>query len=258
MGKLEGKVALVTGGGRGIGKAIALLFAQEGGNVVVNDIDFESAKEVAQEIKSIGKAALPFQADISNYDEDSNMVQTAISEFGDIHILVNNAGIPSGYPAEEITLSQWNRMLGVCLSGPFYLCQLVGKQMIAARSGKIVNISSMAGLFGPILMADYSAAKHGVVGLTKALGVEWAKYNINVNCICPGITETEMAREWGNKYPDVMAKRIARVPLKRFAQPEDMANAALFLASNDSDYMTGSVLCIDGGNGALFSGFSLE
>jgi len=258
MGKLEEKVALVTGAGRGIGKAIALLFAKEGGKVVINDIDFESAKEVAQQIQLIGKTALPFQADVSNYDEDNDMVQAAISEFGAIHILVNNAGIPSGCPAEEITLSQWNKMLGVCLSGPFYLCQLVGKQMIAARSGKIVNISSMAGLFGPILMADYSAAKHGVVGLTKALGVEWAKYNINVNCICPGITETEMAREWGSKYPDVMAKRLARVPLKRLARPEDMANAALFLASSDSDYMTGSVVCVDGGNGALFSGFSLE
>lgn len=258
MTKLEGKVALVTGGGRGIGKAIALLFAKEGAKVIVNDINFDSAKKVSQEIQSTGKAALPLQADVSNFDEDSKMVQAAISEFGDIHILVNNAGIPSGYPAEEITLSQWNRMLGVCLSGPFYLCQLVGKHMIAARSGKIVNISSMSGLFGPILMADYSAAKHGVVGLTKALGVEWAKYNINVNCICPGITETEMAREWGGKYPEIMAKRLARVPLKRLAQPEDMANAALFLASSDSDYMTGSVICVDGGNGALFSGFSLE
>jgi NAD(P)-dependent dehydrogenase (short-subunit alcohol dehydrogenase family) len=258
MEKLEGKVALVTGGGRGIGKAIALLFAKEGAKVIVNDISSDSAEKVAQEIKSSGKSALPFRADVSNYDEDKKMVQTAISEFGDIHILVNNAGIPSGFPAEEITLSQWNRMLGVCLSGPFYLCQLVGKQMITARSGKIVNMSSMAGLFGPILMADYSAAKHGVVGLTKALGVEWAKYNINVNCICPGITETEMAREWGSKYPDVMAKRLARVPLKRLAQPEDMASVALFLASSDSDYMTGSVLSVDGGNGALFSGFSLE
>jgi NAD(P)-dependent dehydrogenase (short-subunit alcohol dehydrogenase family) len=258
MGKLDGKVSLVTGGGRGIGKAISLLFAQEGASGIVNDVNSEAAKQVAEEIKSTGKDALAYQADVSDYDADKGMVEAAIGRFGGIHILVNNAGVPSGFPAEEITVSQWAKMLGVCLSGPFFLCQLVGNRMIAAGSGKIVNISSMAGLFGPILMADYAAAKHGVVGLTKALGVEWAKYNINVNCICPGITETEMAREWGSKYPDVMAKRIARVPLKRFAQPGDMARAALFLASSDSDYMTGSVVCVDGGNGALFSGFSLE
>lgn len=258
MGKLEGKVTLITGAGRGIGKAIALLFAREGASVVVNDINKGLSEEVTQEIESIGSQALSYQADVSSYDEDSNMVQAAINKFGDVHILVNNAGIPSGFPAEEITPEQWNRMLGVCLTGQFYLCQLVGKRMIAAKSGKIVNISSMSGMFGPILMADYAAAKHGVIGLTRALGVEWAQYNINVNCICPGITETEMARDWGSKYPDVMVKRIARVPLKRMAQPEDMAHAALFLASSDSDYMAGSVICVDGGNGALFSGFSLK
>jgi NAD(P)-dependent dehydrogenase (short-subunit alcohol dehydrogenase family) len=128
MGKLDGKVSLVTGGGRGIGKAISLLFAQEGASVIINDVNTEAAQQVAEEIKSIGKDALAYQADVSDYDEDKGMVEAAIGQFGDIHILVNNAGIPSGFPAEEITLSQWTKMLGVCLSGPFFLCQLVGSR----------------------------------------------------------------------------------------------------------------------------------
>ena len=258
MNKLGNKVALVTGAGRGIGRAIALAFAKEGSNVIVNDINFDAVCKVADEIKALGRDALPLKADISNYEEDQAMVEAALNKFGNINILVNNAGIPSGFPAEQITLSQWNKMIGVCLSGVFFLCQLVGREMIKARSGKIINISSMSGLFGPIFMADYAAAKHGVVGITKALGVEWAKYKVNVNCICPGLTDTDMVREWGSRLPQVLEKRKARIPLGRVAKPEDMANAAVFLASTDSDYITGVALCVDGGNGALFSGLSLE
>jgi len=258
MEGLEKKVALVTGGGRGIGRAIALALASEGANLVVNDINLTIAKSVADEIKRLGHDALAWKADISSYDEDRAMVQAAIKKFGGIDILVNNAGIAYRCPAEEIELSQWNKMIDVCLSGTFFLCQIVGREMIKVRRGKIINISSMSGIYGPIFMADYAAAKHGIVGLTKALGVEWAKYNIHVNCICPGITSTEMSKEWQTKYPLQFEQRKARIPLRRLAKPDDIAKAAIFLASSDSDYITGSSICVDGGNGALFSGYSLE
>ena len=154
MGKLEGKVALVTGGGRGIGKAIALAFAGEGANLVVNDINFDIASRVADEIKILGQDALAWKADISSYDEDRAMVQAATKKFGGIDILVNNAGIANRCPAEEIGLSQWNRMIDVCLSGTFFLCQIVGREMMKVRGGKIINISSMSGIYVPIFMDD--------------------------------------------------------------------------------------------------------
>jgi len=256
MKKLEGKISLVTGAGRGIGKAISLKLAKEGSTVVLNDVDFETLKNTRGEIESFRKEkTIMIKADVSNYNEDKKMVEKILNKFHKIDILVNNAGIEGGYSAEEISLGQWNKMIGVCLNGVFFLSQLVGKEMIKQKSGKIINISSMAGLFAPPFMADYTAAKHGVVGLTKALAIDWAKYNINVNCVCPGLTKTKMVEQLKNKKPEFMKERINRIPLKRLATPEDIANGVLYLASSDSDYVTGFALCIDGGNQALFSGY---
>jgi len=255
MKKLDGKISLVTGAGRGIGKAISLKLAKEGAIVVLNDVDLKILENTKDEIKSFGQEAIMIQADVSSYNEDEKMVKKILNKYQRIDILINNAGIEGGYSAEQISLNQWNKMIGVCLNGVFFLSQLIGKEMIKQKSGKIINISSMAGLFAPPFMADYTAAKHGVVGLTKALAVDWAKYNINVNCVCPGLTKTNMVEQLKTRKPAFMEERIKRIPLKRLATPEDIANGVLYLASPDSDYVTGFALCIDGGNWALFSGY---
>jgi len=259
MKKLEGKVSLITGAGRGIGKAVSLKLAKEGSTVVLNDLNLEMLKNTTDEIKALGQAE-PFfiQADVSNYTEDKKMIEEIFNRYQKVDILVNNAGIDGGYSAEDIALDQWNKMIGVCLNGVFFLSQLVGEEMIKQKGGKIINISSMAGLFAPPFMADYVAAKHGVVGLTKALAVDWARYNINVNCVCPGLTQTKMVEDLKNRRPDFMKERIKRIPLNRLATPEDIANGVFYLASSDSDYVTGITLCVDGGNQALFSGYPVR
>lgn len=262
MERLKDKVALVTGAGRNIGRAIALAFAEEGADVVVNDIDFEAASRVVHEIKALGREAVPIKADVSNYGEVEQMVKAALEKFGEINILVNNAGLGGArlggkVSAEELALDRWNRMIGVTLSGVFFCSQLVGREMIKQKSGKIINISSIYGLTASPFMVDYVAAKHGVVGITKALAVEWGKYKINVNCICPSLTATDKVREKAEIQPGKMKARVKRIPLSRLANPEDISKAAVFLASFESDYITGFALCLDGGNWALFSAYPI-
>jgi len=257
--RLKDRVALVTGSGAGIGREISLAFAREGADVIVNDIDFEAATVVGKELEQLGRKSLPLKADISKVDEIRAMVRKALDTFERIDILVNNAAISdSSGPAEKISFERWDSMIRVTLNGAFYCSQLVGHEMIERRSGKIINISSLGGLVAIPYSADYVAAKHGVLGLTKALAIEWAKHGITVNAICPGITESPTTKADTERYPSYMLARIARIPIGRIAYPSDQAKAAVFLASSDADYITGSVLVVDGGTYALHAGYPLE
>ena len=248
--RLEGQVAIVTGAGQGIGRAIALTLAKEGAAVVVNDIDLERAKKVADEIKSLGGQAQPIKADVSNREEVNRLVEKTLDNFKKIDILVNNAGTAKLTPTMELTEAEWDSTIDINLKGQFLCSQAVAKHMIKQRRGKIVNIASLAAHIGTPGLVAYSASKGGVIQLTKVLAVEWGKHNITVNAVSPGLTMTELVKAVFKERPDVF-EGVERIPLKRLAMPEDIANAVLFLASPESDYISGQVLPVDGGTLAI-------
>ena len=248
--RLEGQVAIVTGAGQGIGRAIALTLAKEGAAVIVNDIDLERAKKVADEIKSLGGQALPIKADVSNREEVNTLVQKTLDNFKKIDILVNNAGTAKLTPTMELTEAEWDSTIDINLKGQFLCSQAVAKHMIKQKRGKIVNIASLAAHIGTPGLVAYSASKGGVIQLTKVLAVEWGKHNITVNAVSPGLTITELVKSVFKERPDVF-EGVERIPLKRLAMPEDIANAVLFLASPESDYISGQVLPVDGGTLAI-------
>jgi NAD(P)-dependent dehydrogenase (short-subunit alcohol dehydrogenase family) len=245
--KLEGKVALITGAGSGIGQAIALLFAKEGADIAVNDVDVPSAQATAARVRRAGRRAAVVPADVSDPGQVGAMVSGTISELGGIHVLVNNAGIPAhGSLIEEQTVERWDRVIAVILRGTYLCSRRVGQWMAANGGGKIVNIASAAGLVGSPTLPGYAAAKAGVINLTRSLAADWGKYKINVNAIAPGVIDTPLTRRtlaaWST--PEQIAERI---PLGRMGEPEEVAKAALVLASNDASYITGVVLPVDGG-----------
>jgi NAD(P)-dependent dehydrogenase (short-subunit alcohol dehydrogenase family) len=242
--KLDGKVALITGAGSGMGRATALLFATEGARVAVNDIDLDSARNTVAEIKKKGGTAIAIKADISRLEEVDAMIERVIKELGDLQILINNAGASGGGPVLETPIAVWDRIMGVNLRGTFLCCRKAGEWMAKKRSGKIVNISSIAGVRCHPNMSAYVTSKAAIIQLTHALALEWAQYNINVNCIIPGGTDTPMLKAHG-EIPDEKIKEM--IPLGHLGQPEDIANAALFLVSEDSRQITGVDLPVDGG-----------
>lgn len=246
--KLAGKVAIVTGAAQGIGRATALTLAKEGADIVVNDISLELAKKVADEIKSLGRQAQAIKADVSNSAEVSQMVNETLDNFKKIDILVNNAGIALVAPAEEMTEADWDKQININLKGQFLCSQAVGRQMIKQRKGKIINLASVQGHRSSPGFAAYCASKGGVLQLTGVLAVEWAKYNINVNAVSPGLTDTSGAR---SSRQDSWEKRSKTIPLGKANKPEDIANAVLFLASSESDNITGQAIIVDGGVTAL-------
>jgi 3-oxoacyl-(acyl-carrier-protein) reductase len=241
---LTGKRAIVTGAGQGIGKAIALKLAEKGADVIADDINAEAALQTAQEIQALGRRAAAVIADVSQRDEVERMIETAMEELGGIDILVNNAGIARSNVLARLKDDQWDEVLNVNLKGVYYCMQAVARYMMKQRSGKIISISSIYGRIGAIGDANYAAAKSGIVGLTKTAAKELARYNINVNAIMPGLVDTALLRGIPEKYLEPM---IEEVPLRRVGQPEDIANVAAFLASEDSSYMTGAVLEVTGG-----------
>lgn len=244
--KLKGKVAIVTGSGRGIGREIALLLAKEGANVVVTSRTQEEIEKVVKEIKALKVKALGVKIDVSNFKEVNQLVEKTIKELGRIDILINNAGIFESSPLFQMTEEQWNRMIGVDLKGVFNCARAVINQMIKQRYGKIVNISSIAGTsLGFSGSTHYSAAKAGIIGFTQALAMEVAQYGINVNSIAPGIIGTSMTiTALGKKGLEDFAKQI---PLGRTGKPEDIAKLLVFLVSDDASYITGQVITVDGG-----------
>ncbi len=239
-------VAVVTGAARGIGRRICLELAERGYLVAANDL---SAPEVTiQELRSAGAEALALPGDVSDEATVRGMVETVMGEIGRIDVLVNNAGISTIVPAEETTLSDWDRTLAVNLTGPFLMCREFGKAMLEAGSGSIVNVSSVAGLLGVGDRAAYNASKHGLVGLTRTLAAEWGGRGVRVNAVCPGWVKTEMDEEdqAGGGYTD--ADIVGRVPMARFATPEDVARAVAFLADPEwSGFVNGHTLSVDGG-----------
>jgi len=243
--RLRDKVAVVVGGASGIGEAISLKFAEEGANVAVVDVNSPLAEVVRGKAKAMGRDALAVATDIRDYEQVTKMTETVIGKFGKIDVLVNSAGISEFGSIEQITIDSWKRIIDVNLTGLFYCCLTVGRKMMEKKKGKIINISSLAGIIGVPGNPHYVASKHGVVGLTKALAVDLAGYNINVNCICPSTTLTPMLEK--SVSAEFMKSQIERIPLSRLAKPEDQANAALFLASDESDYITGLIMNVDGG-----------
>jgi NAD(P)-dependent dehydrogenase (short-subunit alcohol dehydrogenase family) len=254
--KLKGKTAIITGATQGIGRSIAMKLASEGADVVVNSRHINGATEVAEDIEATtGRRVLAFEADVSQSRQVDDMVKATLRKLGRIDILVNNAGIALTSPTEELTEAQWDLIMNVNLKGVFICSQSVGRQLIRQKQGKIINIASLGGHRGVPKMVAYSASKGGVILFTRALAVEWAKYNINVNAVSPGFTETPMVEKLKKDSPGFYEERLKAVPLKRATRPEDIASAVLFLASSESDAITGQVIIVDGGTAALHPGF---
>jgi len=250
--KLDGKVAIVTGSGQGIGKAIAVTLAREGAKVVIADINEEAARDVAGEIRSSGGEALAIKVDVTNSYEVSQLVEQTLAHFGKIDILVNNVGITKPSPTEQLSEADWDRIITVNLKGTFLCCREVGKQMIKQKSGKIVSIASLAAHKGLAYIAPYCASKAGIIGLTRELAVEWAKYNINVNTVSPSTTLSPILFKYFEEAGIDSKSHLKWVPLARDNRPEDIANAVLFLASSDSYNITGEDIVIDGGTNVLY------
>ncbi|MBI2303741.1 MAG: glucose 1-dehydrogenase [Chloroflexi bacterium] len=247
--KLADRVALVTGGGRGIGRAICLALAREGADVLVGDLDREGATKVAREIEAIGRRGLALEMDVTQSSQVNQAVQRGIQEMGRIDILVNNAGWDKLQLFVQNSEELWQRLIAINLLGPIICTRAVLDGMIERKRGKIVNISSDAGRAGSTGEAVYSAAKGGIIAFSKTMAREMARYNINVNCICPGITDTPLlaeitSQEWGKRVIDAI---VQATPLRRLARPEEIASAVVFLASDDASFITGQTLSISGG-----------
>ena len=244
---LDGKTAIVTGAGRGIGKAIAKVLAASRAKVIVNDVDWDAALQVSREIEAKGGIAKPAKADVRIPGEINQMIQMAIKDLGGIQVLINNAGIVLRKPAEEILEDEWDRVIDINLKGTFLCAQAVARAMISAgKGGKIINISSIMGVVALPPRAAYCASKGGIINLTRDLAAEWAKYGIAVNGIAPGWTVTEMTETYFSQEP-VRQFLLERIPLNRLGKPEDIANLTVFLSSDYSDYITGQTICVDGG-----------
>ena len=242
---LENKVAVVTGASRGIGRAIALELAAQGAKVVVNySGSAAKAEEVAQEIKQAGGEAIAVQANVADADSVQSLMKAAVDTFGSLDILVNNAGITRDNLLMRMKESEWDDVLDTNLKGVFLCTKAVTRQMMKQRAGRIINISSIVGVAGNAGQANYVAAKAGVIGLTKTTAQELASRNILVNAIAPGFITTEMTDALPEELREAMLKQI---PLARLGQPEDIAKAVAFFASDAANYITGQTLQIDGG-----------
>ena len=249
MGRLEGKAAVVTGGGRGIGRAICLAFAKEGTDVIVNYATKDQpAQEVVEVIKGMGRKAVAVKGNVAVKADAERIIQAAIDHFGKIDILINNAGTTKTAMLYKMTEDQWDEVVDTHLKGPFLCIQAASKYMMEQKSGKIINVMSVAGLVGTKGQINYSAAKGGVLALTKSAARELAEYGVNVNVILLGIVSTEMSEKIRTD-PKLKEIYIRRILLGRFAEPEEVAPAFVFLASDESNYITGQLLCVDGGYG---------
>jgi len=242
--RLKDKVALVTGGARGIGRSIALAFAREGADIVVGDVNMEEAAKTASDIEALGRKAMAITLDVTDYANVEEAVNKILDKFTKVDILVNNAGITKDNLLMRMSQQEWDAVLNVNLKGAFNCLKAVTRPMIKQRYGKIINMASIIGIMGNAGQANYAASKAGLIALTKSAAKELASRSINVNAVAPGFIQTEMTA----KLPeDLKNKMKEMIPLDKFGTPEDIAATCLFLASEESSYITGQTIVVDGG-----------
>lgn len=254
-GRLEGKVAIITGGGTGLGKSAALALAKEGANIVVAARRVEPIEQTANEVSALGRRGLAIPTDVTDSQQVNRLVERTLSEMGRIDILVNNAGIVRGQPRKalwDVTDEEWHLGIDTNLGGAFFCCRAAGKHLVTQKSGKVINIASGNGLRGGRGDYMYGTAKAGVIELTRVLAITWAQDNVQVNCIAPGFVDVSASQ------PESRTTSTARnsefIPVGRFGIPDDIGHLVLFLASDASDYITGGLFANDGGG--LAGGFA--
>ena len=249
--RLKDRIALVTGSSRGVGRAVALAYAKEGAKVMVNYTSNEkAAKEVVEAIQKMGSQAVAVKADVAKKVEAEALVKATVDHFGGIDVLVNNAGFTRPAMMTKMTEQQWDEVVDLHLKGAFLCTQAAAQHMIAKNRGKIINITSVAGVVGTVGQINYSAAKGGVISMTKSMARELARYNICANVISLGIVTTDMSEKI-TKDEKLKEVYLNRILLKRFAEPEDVTPAFVFLASDEGNYITGQLICVDGGYGMI-------
>ncbi len=241
---LEGKIALVTGGARGIGREIVLLLASQGADIALCDVNLEQAEETAKEIRSSGRECLAFKTDVTDSKSVQEMVDKILDKFKKLDILINNAGITRDNLILRMSEEDWDKVIAVNLKGTFVCTKIASKVMLKQRSGRIINLASIIGMMGNAGQANYAASKAGIIALTKSVAKELAPRGVTVNAIAPGFIKTEMT----TKLPDdIQKKMLSSIPLGRFGEPKDVADLVLFLSMGSSSYITGQVVQIDGG-----------
>ncbi len=247
--RLKGKSAVVTGGGRGVGRAISLAFAREGADVVVNYATrVESAQEVVREIEKLGQKAVAAKGNVANHEDSERIIGASIDHFGKIDVLVNNAGVSRPAMLFKMTEQQWDEVVDVHLKGAFLCTRAASKYFMEQQYGRIINVTSVAGIVGTTGQINYASAKGGLVAFTKSCARELAKFGVTANIISLGIVSTEMTHRL-QEDPKLREVYLRRILLNRYAEPEDVAPPFVFLASDEARYITGQLLCVDGGYG---------
>ena len=252
--RLKDRVAIVTGAASGIGKATAITFAREGASVMCADVNAEGAEAVARTIADTGGDAASVSVDVASEDDIQNMVAETVKRWGKLDVIYNNAGIALGNPVTQVLEEDWDRLIDINLKGVFLGCKHAIPEMMKSGGGAIVSTASVAGLMGSPYLSTYSASKGGVVLLTKALAVEWARFNIRVNCVCPGVIQTPILDPWiqstaaAGAAPEEVWEQMGKGhPIGRVGKPEEVAKVLTFLASDDASFVTGVAMPVDGG-----------
>ncbi len=247
MFDLTGKVAVVTGGGTGLGEAAAKALAEAGASLVLCGRRQEPLEKVASEIRAGGGKALPIVTDVARREEVESMAAEALKTFGKVDILVNNAGINIVKPFLKLTEEEWDAVFNTNLKGCFYCCQAIGKGMVERKSGSVINMVSVFGLTGFMNLSPYIASKGAIVQLTRALAVEWARHNVRVNAIAPSYIKTEMTKRDIESDEKILQFNLSKIPMRRGGEPGELAGAVVFLASEASSFVTGDTIAVDGG-----------